>query len=170
MRDVINEAILPMINDGLISVKRTRDLIGIKEFIDRVSTRKYIEERDAAHLFTRYGVMPSIITWGDYFQTDLASSLQVLSDQEFEKVLDTVRFDIMSSHMIFSGKDKEFFTWVEDTHVRITIQPTHEYSEEEEEILHLKILMDYYVNMGIIDQFTEAEKQWYSSYRQAMAV
>jgi len=170
MQELLNEAIIPMLNDGLISMRRVSDLISIKEFIDRVSTKKYIEDKDADQLFQRYGVLPSVITWGDYFQTDLASSLLVIPDEEFETVLDTVRFDIMSSQSIFSGKGKDFFSWVEDTHVKIMIQDKSEYTEEEEEILHLKILMDYYLNLGIVDRFTESELLWYSSYDEAKAV
>ena len=170
MREIVNEAIIPMINDGLMSMKRIRDLVHIKEFIDRVSTCQYIEEKDVNTLHDRYGVTPSVITWGDYFQTDLASSLLVVTDEEFEQVINTVKFDIISSYEIFSGKDKEFFSWVEDTHVKIMIDHGDSYSEEEEEIIHLKILMDYYLNMGLVDNFTDSEKEWYASYREAMAV
>ena len=47
MQELLNEAIIPMLNDGLISMRRVSDLISIKEFIDRVSTKKYIEDKDA---------------------------------------------------------------------------------------------------------------------------
>ncbi|HRZ27644.1 MAG TPA: hypothetical protein P5295_12620, partial [Spirochaetota bacterium] len=63
MQELLNEAIIPMLNDGLISMRRVSDLISIKEFIDRVSTKKYIEDKDADQLFQRYGVLPSVITW-----------------------------------------------------------------------------------------------------------
>jgi hypothetical protein len=52
-----NEAIIPMINDGMLSMNRINDLNYVKEFIDRVSTKQYTEVRTAKHLNDKYGVL-----------------------------------------------------------------------------------------------------------------
>lgn len=170
MQELLNEAVIEMLNEGLISMKRVKDLIDIKEFIDRISTKKYINDKDVYTLVRRYGVMPTIVTWGDYFQSDLASALQVVSDEEFDRILDTIRFDVISSHIIFCEKENDFFQWVESMYTTITASKIEGYNEEEEEILHLKILMDYFVNMGIADNFSESEMKWYYNYSEAQAV
>lgn len=170
MQEILTEAVVQMLNDGLLSMKRVRELIDLKEFIDRISSKQYINEKDVYTLVKRFGVMPNIVTWGDYFQTDLASVLQIVSDEEFDRILDTIRFDIISSYIIFCEKNDDFFQWVNTMHATITSSKADGFNEEEEEILHLKILMDYYLNMGIIDNFTEAEMQWYYAYGEAQAV
>ncbi len=170
MKQLINDALMPLVNDGLISVSRIHDLIYIKEFIERVSTRKYLEERDVEHLQKRYGVLPSIITWGDYFQTEMASSLIELDDEAFSKAVATVKFDIISACEIFTEKHGNFFQWVDDTYYEIVTEDKELFTEEEEEIMHLKIMKDYFCDLGIVDRFTETELEWYQEFNEALAI
>ena len=170
MKQIVNEALMPIINDGLLSVQRIHELIYIKEFIERVSTRKYLEERDAQQLLRKYGVLPNIITWGDYFQTEMASSLIELDDEAFSKAIATVKFDIISACEIFAGKGSNFFKWVDDTYYEIASEGKELFTEEEEEIMHLKIMKDYYCDLGIVDRFTESEMEWYREFNEALAI
>lgn len=170
MNRVVNEAIMPMLNDGLISLDRLKDLIYIKDFIDRISTNKYIRESDARSIEIKYGVLPNIVTWGDYFQTEMATSLQCLSDDEFSTAVDSVKFDMISSHTIFSNKDSQFFEWVENTFNSFYEGEKKDYSEEEKEIIHLHFLKDYYVDLGIVPNFTDDEIRWYSVFQEAVAI
>ncbi|MCP4132779.1 MAG: hypothetical protein GY754_17570 [bacterium] len=170
MQNLINEAIMPMVNDGVFSMERISDLVYVKEFIDRISTKNYIGKQTVEGLFNLYGVMPNIITWGDYFQTEMASSLLDLDDKEFRKAVETIRFDMISSYKIFSEKDKDFFNWVEESYLEIAAQPKEDFTDEEQETYHLHILKDYYQDIGITDKFSEAEIRWYSPFREAMVV
>lgn len=170
MDRLLNEAIMPMLNDGLISVERLKDLIYIKDFIDRISTKKYIKESDAREIELKYGVFPNIITWGDYFQTEMATSLQCLSDDEFTTAVDAVKFDMISSHTIFSNKDSYFFEWVENTFNGFYDGEKRDYSEEEKEIIHLRFLKDYYLDLGIVPNFTAEEIKWYAVFQEAVAM
>jgi hypothetical protein len=43
-------------------------------------------------------------------------------------------------------------------------------TEEDEEILHLKVMKDYFIDMGITDNFTQAERQWYCDFDEAVAM
>ena len=169
MELLINDVILELLNESKISVSRLHSLIYIKEFIDRIASKKYLETKDVESLKKQYGVSPNIVTWGDYFQTELASSLLKLSDEEFEKALATIKFDMISSYIIFSEKEKDFFEWIERN--RNAIDEEKELlSEEEEEIIHLKILKDYYIDLGILDNFTPEERMWYNSFSEAVAM
>ncbi|MBN1532540.1 MAG: hypothetical protein JXA20_07755 [Spirochaetes bacterium] len=170
MTSLVNEAVLGMINDGYLSGSKIRRLIEIKELVDRISVKKYLEEEDTRELFHRYGVLPNVVTWGDYFQTELATTLKELSDSAFERVIDTVRYDLISSYIIFSAQSGAFFEWVEANHAVIVPCGEGGHTEEENEILHLKILKDYYVNLGIVNAFTDAELAWHESYVEAAAV
>ncbi|OHD64751.1 MAG: hypothetical protein A2176_10500 [Spirochaetes bacterium RBG_13_51_14] len=170
MEELINESIMPMLNDGTVSIDRINNLIYIKTFVDRISTKSYIDKETARQLHKKYGVNPNIITWGDYFQTEMAVSLMVLPDDEFNRAVETLKFDMVASWIIFCEKDGSFFEWVESTHAMIKENKNGGYTEEEEEILHLKILKDYYTNLGLINNFTESEMSWFTGFQEATAI
>ncbi len=170
MRKIINEAIIPMINEGMLSMNRIKELIEIKEFVDSLSTKKYIERRTVEDINKKYGVTPSIITWGDYFQTELASSLVNHSDEDFSAAVETIKFDIISSYIIFSEQTPDFFEWVDNKYYELITLGKEEQSEDDKEIRHLKILKDYYVDMGIVNNFNESTMRWYNSFKEAMAI
>lgn len=170
MKEVLNESLIPLLNDGKISIQRVHQLVYIKDFIDRVSTKEYIPHNTAQNINEKYGVLPSVITWGDYFQTEMATSLLVLSDADFQKAVETVKFDMLASYTIFYEKESSFFKWVEDSYNEIISCKKGRYTEEEEEILHLKILKDYYSDLGITDNFTESELKWLESFNEAEAI
>lgn len=170
MQELINESIMTMVNDGTVSIDRAKSLVYIKEFIDRISTKTYIREETAEELREKYGVRPNIITWGDYFQTEMATSLLVVPDDEFSRAVETLRFDMVASWMIFSEKDGSFFKWVDDTYDRIIDAKSAGYTEEEQEILHLKILKEYYTDLGLVNRFTEGEMRWFEGFEEEKVV
>jgi hypothetical protein len=170
MKHLINEAILPMINSGSMSLYRIEELVYIKEFIDRNTSKKYLETEDVEKIKAKYGVMPNVITWGDYFQTEMATALRDKSDEEFMRAVNTVKFDIISSNMIFSSKPSEFFEWVDKSYFEILVNDKTDFNDEEKEIIHLKIMKDYYSDMCVVDNFTQAEMKWYLSFEEAAAI
>ena len=156
MNEVINRALMPVINENGISIERIHCLIHIKEFIDRISGRGYLSMEDLAKLEQRYGVIPDVATWGDYFQAELGTTFREMSDKIFFSAVDTVKFDMMSSFLIFEGKDEAFFNWVENAFCDVISIENENFTEEEQEIIHLKILKDYYIDLGLKNRFTEA--------------
>ena len=168
MEKIINDAIIPMVNEGLLSINKIHDLIYIRDFIDRVSTNMYTGEKTVEKLENMYGVRPDIITWGDYFQSEAASSLIGVSDEDLKHFVSVIKFDIMSCNEIFPGKESEFFDWIDEQYYK-TIDADMD-SADVEEALQLKIMKEYYVELGIVDKFTPAEKSWYSSYYEAVAI
>ena len=170
MKEIINRALMPVINENGISIERIKCLIHIKEFIDRISGKEYLSMADLVKLEQRYGVIPDVATWGDYFQAELGTTFREMSDEIFFRAVDTVKFDMISSYLIFEGKDESFYKWIEDSFYSIVSEETENYSDEEMEIIHLKILKDYYIDLGLTKKFTEAEMMWHSSFKEAVAM
>lgn len=170
MEYLINEELIGLINSGELSLTKIKDLVYIKEFIDRVSSESYLEEGALREIIKTHGTAPTVLTWGDYFQTELAFDLHRASDEEFSRAVDTVRFDIISSYLIFSEQDITFFEWVDNSYM--SAMENHEIltAEEIEEAMHLKILMDYYTNLGLINGFTSEELKWHRAFESAAAV
>ena len=170
MDSVLNKAIMPLINSMGISALRMVYLIYIKEFIDRISSKKYMQEDEVKRLEERFGEKPDVITWGDYFQTEIATTAKTLSDEEFMKIFETLKFDMISSYIIFKNKGTDFFEWIENSYSAIEMKPAAKLTDEDNEILHLRILMNYYKEMGLVDGFFESELKWHASFSDALAV
>ena len=73
---------------------------------------------------------------------------------------------MIASYLIFYGKGPEFFEWVRDSYYNILVDDHGCESSEVDEIKHLKILMDYYLELGIADRFNEAEMSWYADFKE----
>ena len=170
MRELITCAILPVINEKGMSSERLDQLIYIRDFIDRISSRNYINDEDLGRIEAKYGVMPDIVSWGDFFQAEMATSLQNVPDEEFFRAFETVKFDMISSYLIFKDKGPEFFEWVDNSCRWFEGKDEARLTEEEREILHLGILMEYYSQLAINGNFTDSEMKWHSSFNQARAM
>jgi hypothetical protein len=166
MEKILNDSIMHLVNEGRLSAAKIQLLINIKDFIDRISDRKYLVGETPESMIVRYGAAPDIITWGDYFQTDLAMTAVEQDDAEFEKTIETVRFDIMASWDICSSNGPEFFEWVQDANTSLWIAGTdaENFTDEEKEIAHLKVLVEYFTNMGLNGNFYESELIWYHAF------
>lgn len=170
MNHLINQAVLPIIDEHGISAERLRGLVYIKEMVDRIASKPYLSKDELSRIEKKCGVKPDIMTWGDYFQAEMATLLRDKTDSEFSSAIDTVKFDMISSWLIFEGKGTDFFEWVENAYYEIMVRNNKELCGDDEEIIHLKILMDYYTEMGISNRFTEAEMAWHSSFGEAIAI
>jgi hypothetical protein len=170
MNSLINKAVIPLINGAGMSSLRMMHLIYIKEFIDRISTKSCLHEDEIKRVEEQFGVKPDIVSWGDYFQAEIATSAKILSDNEFMKIFETLKFDMISSYIIFKNKGADFFEWIENLYSDIEIKDVDQLTDDDSEIIHLRILMDYYKELGIADRFFESELKWHSSFIDARAV
>jgi hypothetical protein len=168
MEFILNEELVPMINNGMLNMEKILCLIEIKEFVDRVASKNYLDEHIVNKIEEKYGVKPSVITWGDYFQTETAYDLQWKTEEDYQYAVETIKFDILSSQEIFTDKGRFLFDWVEQNYNSVESDFSNENVTEQEykEALHLKILKDYYSNMKIKDNFTTAEKLWYNEFKE----
>ena len=169
MRELITEALLPVINETGVSSGRLSHLICLRDFINRISTRNYLNDEDLKKIHEKYGVFPHIVSWGDFFQAELATTLRNADDDDFYKAYETVKFDMISSCLIFNEKGAEF-NWVENSFSCTAGSDDADYTDEDREVLHLKILMDYFLELGINGEFTDAELYWHSSFKEALAI
>jgi hypothetical protein len=136
MNTLINETVVHVINQNGLSGSKIRDLIGIKEFADRVSGYPYLHESRRKELAAKFGEEPRVQTWGDYIQSELAADAGFYSDEEFSRVVDTVRFDLISAWEIFSKNGVEFFEWVDAKAEELFSAEREYFNEEEQEIIH----------------------------------
>lgn len=164
MERILNNSVMPLVNSGNINMLKINQLILLKEFIDRNSANSYLSEDCISDITQKYGTPPDVQTWGDFFQSEVAQDAYSYDDEEFMKTITTIKFDIMSAYEIFSEQKFEFFDWIEKNFADIVNNDTDDYTEEEKEILHLKILKDYYINMGLKNSFTPEEILWYGSF------
>jgi len=170
MEFIINEEHIPMINNGKLNISKIYLLISLKEFIDNISSNSYMSDDVVLNIKKRYNEIPTVITWGDYFQTELVFEMLDSSDEDFQRAVNIIKFDIISSYIIFSGKLISFMDWVEDNFQYIQSRKDQFSSEEYEEAFHLKILKDYYINLGIVNNFSSEEMDWYNIYKEDIAV
>jgi hypothetical protein len=170
MEYILNELLVGYLNDGIISVNEMKALVALREFVNRVATSNYIEPAEIERIRNEFGTEPSVTTWGDYFQTELAlDKIRGMADDLVLSV-ETVKFDILSSYYIFNGKDAAIFEWIDDNYRRIQDSADSDLDDSREEIEHLKVLKDYYTSLNLTDRFTAVEKAWYEDFREACAV
>ncbi len=170
MEKIINQELIPLINNGQLSIPKIHSLISLREFINRIASKPYMRNDDISKIHDKYHVFPTVTSWGDYFQVELVHDILNYPDNDFIKAINTVKFDIISSHIIFSEKRASFFRQVNDWYDDISSKQEGVSLEDYEEICHLKILKDYYVNLGIEEKFTSQEINWYEEYKEAVAV
>ncbi|MCS7206265.1 MAG: hypothetical protein NZ853_11275 [Leptospiraceae bacterium] len=155
----------PMVDRGQLGARKIVALLNLKEFVDKYAKVPYISEEEVQFLEQKYGAKPDIITWGDYFQTEIASRFFYQSDEDFEKIIETIKFDIISSILIFKNKSEEFKNKIKEEALVLKGLEKEKYTDEEETILHLEILLQYYEEMGLsmADIFDE-DYEWFYSF------
>ncbi|MCE9597683.1 MAG: hypothetical protein K8S54_06920 [Spirochaetia bacterium] len=161
----LNPVLNDMVSRGQLSARKIARLVILKDMIDRYAACLYVTDQDAEALRARYGAYPDIRSWGDYFQTELASQHFERTDAEFDRIVDTVRFDIISACKIFSDKPQQFMGLVEENGILAMGMDRADWREEEEEAAHLDILRQYYVEMKLHTRAVTAEDEgWFSGF------
>jgi hypothetical protein len=159
-------ATLEYVEKKLLSPSKIQMLARIKQFIDGKSNLNYLNEIQVQELTKKYHARPSVITWGDYFQSELAEDHHLKSDAEFEKIVQTVQFDIIASILIFQGKNENFLSHVDEQYRNVVRKSNNEpLSKEDQEAVHLGILKSYYLSMGLSDKNLDREDyDWFYQF------
>lgn len=163
----LNPVLMDMVLRGQISAPRIAALVRLRSMVDGMAGSQYVSDSDAAALQARYGALPEIRTWGDYFQTEIASAHFDKTDDEFDQVISTVRFDIIASALIFEGKPAEFLNAVQAEALAAhgSAQP---WNEAQEEAVHLDILRTYFLNMNLSTAAISAQdRSWFEDFAQS---
>ncbi|XDD49542.1 hypothetical protein AB3N59_14195 [Leptospira sp. WS92.C1] len=161
----LNPELFDMMKQGKLSAGKILDLIALKELVDRFAVTPFIEDKKLSEIKERTGVEPDILTWGDYFQTEIASRYFEKTESDFKKIVETIRFDLISAHLIFSGKPDYFRDSVRgQALISKSIDSTF-WTLEDEEVIHLETLLEYYSQMGIGEKpLTVSDRIWYESF------
>lgn len=150
---------------GQLSGRKIASLIELGEVVNRFAVTNFVSDKEIQKIEERYGAKPEIITWADYFQTETASRYFELTDDEFVRVTDTIRFDLVSAVMIFKNKDDEL---KEQIRVEALVADGIEreyWTENEEQASHMGILLQYFEQMGL-DQakVSETDQRWFEGF------
>lgn len=164
-RSEINPELFEMVKSGKLSSAKIVALIYLKNLVDSYATTPFIEEEKLEEMKEKYGVYPDILTWGDFFQTEIASKFFDLEDEKFQTIVDTIRFDLVSSYLIFSGKPDTFKDKIRSEALISKSIDSYLWSFDNEENVHLEILLDYFENLGMGKKpLPISEKIWYESF------
>lgn len=163
--DGINPALESMIARGLLGDCKIRELKRLKQIVDRFALSPYRSADEVRSLQEQYGAKPDVITWSDYFQTEIASQFHHVSDDEFVRIIDTVRFDLISASLIFTGKPQSFIDKVDSEGIAVYRVPRENWSADQEEAAHLFILKNYFVEMNLHENRICAEdRAWFDEF------
>ncbi|MDH5720319.1 MAG: hypothetical protein OEZ13_06805 [Spirochaetia bacterium] len=169
--NTINPQIQDYILQEKTSPRKIKNLILIKKFIDRMADKLFLPEEEIAKIEKKYGVKPDLQSWGDYFQIEIMRDHHKKTDEEFEKIIQTVIFDVIASILIFTGKQKNFIDHIKERQLEASLKNSQELTADDEESLHMGILLQYFQEMGLsIDNMTREDFTFFEEFstKQAM--
>lgn len=167
----LNREIHPLAQSGQLSPAKLKDLRELKQTVDRLAGRPYVSPETVAELLEKFGQEPDIITWGDYFQTEVASAHYQREDREFSLICRTIYFDLISSILIFTGKDEKFYEYVDDNAFAVRQMEPANWTLEDEEKIHLQILANYFREMDLQEKaLLDSDYEWFHGFAAARAV
>ena len=161
----LNPELFDMLKRGQLSAKKVVMLIDLKHMVDSYSSANFVEDEKLEEIRAKFGVYPDIISWGDYFQTEIASRYYDKNEDEFRQITETIRFDLISAHLIFSDKPQYFKDKVRGDALISKSFDTTDWSLQDEENIHLEVLLDYFENMDLGKKpLPLSERVWYESF------
>ena len=148
-----------------LSTTKINELLFLKKFIDRVSKKPFIDEQKLEEIKNKLGTVPDIITWGDYFQTEVATEHWQKKDNEFSQVIQTIIYDIIVSAMIFYRKNENSMEEFKKSQWLSQDDSFNEPFESREELEHFNILLVYYEEMGLdLSQLQKEDFTFFSRF------
>ncbi len=161
----LNPELFEMVRTGKLTSSKILGLIYLKNLINQYSSKPFLENDKLEEIKNKFGVYPDIMTWGDFFQTEIASKYFDQDDGKFQTIIDTIRFDLVSSYLIFQGKPDNFKDRIRSEALIAKSIDSYLLSLDNEENIHLEILLDYYENLGLGERpLPNSEKIWYESF------
>ncbi len=154
-----------MLQNGSLSPAKVDSLIRLREIVERFSSCRRISEEESALLKEKYGEEPGLTTWADYFQAETASRYFELSDADFDRITDTIRFDLISAYKIFSDKPENFFQETERKGMYAWSVDRNEWDSGLEEDAHLYVLMGYFNEMRLdLITLSDEDENWFMGF------
>lgn len=161
----VNPELIPMIRQGLLSPEKLAILSELHTIVERFAGSLYTDEETQKKILEKTGSIPDLITWGDYFQTEVASRYYLESEESLRRIVDTIRFDLISAHLIFSGKPDHYKDKIR-ADVLFSKGIDSALPNQNFESQHLEILLNYFENMEIGNKpLSLQDKAWYESFQ-----
>ncbi len=148
-----------LVGQKKISEIKMKELIFLKKFIDRLSKKPFISKQKLKDIEEKLGTIPDIITWGDYFQAEVATEHYWKTDHEFCRVIQTIIYDIIVSAIIFCQKDKASMEEFKKQKWISQVSVSDDSFESRNEQEYFNILFVYFEEMGLDLSLLEAEKE-----------
>ena len=169
--EALNYQLQELLVNKQLSPRKIRNLILLRKMINRLATKPYISDEEVASLEEKFGDKPDMITWGDYFQVEVGIEHADKSDNAFEKVIQTITFDLIAAILIFTDKDKSFITQIKDQQMKAQIKPAEKCTSNDEESIHLGILLGYFHEMGLnMRALTDQDIAYFEQFASKKAV
>jgi hypothetical protein len=127
------------IDDKTLSLEKAEVLSEIMEIVNRFSASENLDQDKIDEMNTKFSVDSKNWSWGEYFAFEVGYSHRFHSLEELQKIRDMIRFDLVSSYLIFQGKDEHFI----ETAKR-SIETSKSLELWNEESIHLEVLLKYY--------------------------
>lgn len=167
----INPALNEMLSRGQLSGSKIADLIRVRAIVERFATKPYLSQSEVAELVAKFGTTPDVITYADYFQTELAGRYFQVADAEFSRIVDTVRFDLIAALKIFKGKPQAFFDAALAGGELAYSVDQGSWTVEQEEAAHLFVLCNYYRDLGLEHcVLSKTDSEWFDGFVQESGV
>ena len=161
----INPVLHNMVANGKLNRVKLDGLRQLKTIVDSFAITPYLSHTEEEQLVEKYGERPNILSWGDYFQTEIASRYFDFSDLDFRKIIETVRFDLISATLIFKGKPVEFLEKVKQDGLYVNSLAPDSWSENNKEAAHLFILYNYFCEMGLAEKnISQEDQEWLANF------
>jgi len=132
-----------------LTPRKIRNLLVVHDTANRLSLGDYMPKSEIDGLVNHFGVEPDVTTWGNFFLSELAADHWEKSDAEFEKICQTVLFDLIAATLIFTGKDTAFIESSVADYERALSTPVENRTDEDLEKIHLGILAGYFTQMRL---------------------
>lgn len=160
-----NSIIQKLKETGKLDQSRLIALDNLSSLANRLASKSYLAEETIAKLKSQYDVLPDVISWGDYFATEIATEHSGKNDQDFYQVVSLVCFDLIAAVKIFSGKDYRFFNMVREQAATTEGVAEAQLSDEQREAIHLMYLMHYFENMGLDEsKLSQADLDFFNQF------
>lgn len=132
-----------------LNPRKLRNLLAVARLAERLAARPYLAQSELDGIVARFGVEPDVTTWGDFFAAEIATDHWEKSDADFERICETVLFDLIAAALVFSTRGAAFAHDAVREYQETLSKETGLRSAEDEEKIHLGILAGYHVQMGL---------------------
>lgn len=168
----LNRLVLDMARNKKLSRIKIDALISLKEFIDRISGSTFTPEEEVKKLEAKFGVKPDIITWGDYYQVNVATANWEKSDEAFLDICDEFRFELIhSTSLFYEITDEEIISTVRADQTEAQQKDSSERSARDGESIYIGNLLTYFENMQLRgDLISQDDIQFFLDYRRVEKV